>query len=191
MGHKGMIRTAILLIAAASFLAVGVRAQDEPSVADAARRSRQQKQASAKPSSVITDDTLRPAPTTAAAAPSALPADAPATTTEASTQAAESPEQKASETDDEAGQKKRDIAKLKEEIAQKQQQLKFLKSDLALKQDTFYSNPDHQHDADGKTKLDSVKSDIKQAEDELAALQAKLAGLGPAAEAEPAKPSER
>ena len=147
--------------------------------------------ASAKPPSVVTNDTLRPAPTTAAAAPSALPADAPATATEASTQAAESAEQKASETADEAEQKKRDIAKLKEEIAQKQQQLKFLKSDLALKQDTFYSNPDHQHDADGKTKLDSVKSDIKQAEDELAALQAKLAGLGPAAEAEPAPPSER
>ena len=179
MGHKGMIRTAILLIAAASFVALGVRAQDEPSVADAARRSRQQKQASAKPSSVITNDTLRPAPTPAPA-PSALPADAPATSTEDSTEAAESPERKA-ETDDEAEQKKRDVAKLKEEIAQKQQQLKFLKSDLALKQDTFYSNPDHQHDADGKTKLDSVKSDIKQAEDELAALQAKLAGLGPAA----------
>src|SRR6516165_12826224 len=107
MGHKGMIRTAILLIAAASFLAVGVRAQDEPSVADAARRSRQQKQASAKPSSVITNDTLRPAPTTAAAAPSALPAEAPATT-EASTQAAERPERNASETEDEAEQKKRD-----------------------------------------------------------------------------------
>jgi hypothetical protein len=190
MGHKEMIRTTILLIAAASFLALGVRAQSEPSVADAARRSRQQKQASAKPSSVITNDTLRPAPTTAAAAPSALPAEAPATT-EASTQAAERPERNASETEDEAEQKKRDIAKLKEEIAQKQQQLKFLKSDLALKQDTFYSNPDHQHDGDGKTKLDSVKSDIKQAEDELAALQAKLAGLGPAAEAEPAPPSQR
>jgi hypothetical protein len=189
MDHKGMIRTASLLIAAASFLALGVRAQDEPSVADAARRARQQKQASAKPSSVVTNDTLRPAPTPAPA-PSALPADAPATSTEDSAEAAESPERKA-ETDDEAEQKKRDVAKLKEEIAQKQQQLKFLKSDLALKQDTFYSNPDHQHDADGKTKLDSVKSDIKQAEDELAALQAKLAGLGPAAEAEPAPPSER
>ena len=62
MGRKGMIRTAILLIAAATFVALGVRAQDEPSVADAARRSRQQKQAPAKPSSVITNDTLRPAP---------------------------------------------------------------------------------------------------------------------------------
>jgi hypothetical protein len=189
MGHKGIIRIFILFIAAASFVTLGVRAQDEPSVADAARRARQQKQASAKPSSVITDDTLRPAPATAAAAPSALPAEAPAPTAQASTEAAESAERKASETDDEAEQKKRDIAKLKEEIAQKQQQLKFLKSDLALKQDTFYSNPDHQHDADGKNKLDSVKSDIKQAEDELAALQAKISDLGPAAEAKPTPPS--
>ena len=189
MGHKRTIRTSILLIAAASFVTLSVRAQDEPSVADAARRTREQKQASAKPSSVVTNDTLRPAPATAAEAPSVLPAEAPATTTQASTEAAESAERKASETEDEAAQKKRDIAKLKEEIAQKQQQLKFLKSDLALKQDTFYSSPDHQRDADGKNKLDSVKSDVKQAEDELAALQAKLSGLGPAAEAEPTPPS--
>ena len=188
MGHKEIIRTSILLFAAASFVTLGVRAQDEPSVADAARRAREQKQASAKPSSVITNDTLRPAPA-AAAAPSVPPAEASATSTQASTEAAESAEAKASETDDEAEQKKRDIAKLKEEITQKQQQLKFLKSDLALKQDTFYSNPDHPHDADGKNKLDSMKSDIKQAEDELAALQAKLSGLGPAAEAEPKPPS--
>jgi SMC interacting uncharacterized protein involved in chromosome segregation len=137
---------------------------------------------------VITDDTLRPA-AAAPAASSALPSEAPAPTNQASTEAAESAERKASETDDEAEQKKRDTAKLKEEIAQKQQQLKFLKSDLALKQDTFYTNPDHQHDADGKNKLDSVKSDIKQAEDELAALQAKLSGLGPAAEAGSTQPS--
>ena len=190
MGHQGIIRTSIVLFAALSFFTLGVAAQDEPSVADAARRTRQQKQASAKPSSVITNDTLRPAPTTApgTAASAGTPSEssptaaAPAAATQGSMEAAESGEKKpASETDDEAEQKKRDIARLKDEIAQKQQRLKLLKSDLALKQDTFYSNPDYQHDADGKNKLDSARSDIKETEDELAALEAKLAGLGPAA----------
>ena len=199
MGHKGMIRTFILLFAAASFFTLGVAAQDEASVADAARRARQQKQASAKPSSVITNDTLRPAPTTApgTAASAGTPSEssptaaAPAAATQGSMEAAESGEKKpASETDDEAEQKKRDIARLKDEIAQKQQRLKLLKSDLALKQDTFYSNPDHPHDADGKSRLDSMKSDIQQTQEELARLQTKLADLGPQEEPKPAPPSK-
>jgi hypothetical protein len=185
MGHKEMIRTSILLVAAAFFFTLGVRAQDEPSVADAARRAREQKPASAKPSSIITNDTLHPAPPTAAAAPSALPADAPAATAQTTLEATES-----GENDDQAEQEKRESAKLKEEIAQKQQQLKFLKSDLELKQDTFYSNPDHQHDTDGKNKLDSLKSDVKRTQDELAALEAKFAAHGPAAVAEPTAPSK-
>src|SRR3974377_354639 len=76
MGHKGIFRTSILLFAALSFFTLGVAAQDEPSVADAARRARQQKQASAKPSSVITNDTLAPAPNPPASpASSAAPSE--------------------------------------------------------------------------------------------------------------------
>lgn len=190
MGHKGIIRTSILLFAALSFFTLGAAAQDEPSVADAARRARQQKQASAKPSSVITNDTLAPAPA-AAAASSAATADAPTATPQPTAEAPDSGEKKsAAETDDQAEQKKQEVAKLKEEIAQKQEQLRFLKSDFALKQDTFYSNPDHPHDADGKSRLDSMKSDIQQTQEELARLQTKLADLGPQEESKPAPPSK-
>ena len=190
MGHKGIFRTSILLFAALSFFTLGVAAQDEPSVADAARRARQQKQASAKPSSVITNDTLAPAPATAAAS-SAATADVPKATPQPTAEAPDSREKKsAAETDDEAQQKKQEVAKLKEQIAQKQEQLRFLKSDLALKQDSFYSNPDHPHDADGKSRLDSMKSDIQQAQEELARLQTKLADLGPQEESKPAPPSK-
>ena len=91
MGYKGMIRTSILLFAALSFFTLGVAAQDEPSVADAARRARQQKQASAKPSSVITNDTLAPAPATVAGS-SATTADAPTATTEPTAEAPDSRE---------------------------------------------------------------------------------------------------
>lgn len=186
MSCKGMIRTLPLLVAATSFLALHVAAQDQPSVAEAARRARQQKQASAKPSSVITNDTLAPAPA-AAAAPSASGDTAAAT--QAAADAAESAEKKpAATSNDDAEQKKQDIAELKEQMAQKQAQLKFLQSDLALKQDTFYRNPDYQRDTTAKNKLDSLQSDIKQAQDELAALQAKLADLGPQ---DDPKPSQR
>ena len=188
MGYKGMIRTSILLFAALSFFTLGVAAQDEPSVADAARRARQQKQASAKPSSVITNDTLAPAPATAAPS-SAATADAATAAPQPAAEAPDSGEKKSrAETDDEAEQKKQEAAKLKEEIAQKQEQLRFLKSDLALKQDTFYSNPDHPHDADGKSRLDSMKSDIQQTQEELARLQTKLADRRPQEEPKPAPP---
>src|SRR3974390_414176 len=190
MGHKGIFRTSILLFAALSFFTLGVAAQDEPSVADAARRARQQKQASAKPSSVITNDTLAPAPATAAAS-SAATADAPKATPQPTAEAPDSREKKsAAETDDEAQQKKQEVAKLKEQIAQKQEQLRFLKSDLALKQDSFYSNPDHPPDADGTSRLESMKSDIQQAQEELARLQTRLADLGPQEESKPASPSK-
>ena len=188
MGHQGIIRTSIVLFAALSFFTLGVAAQDEPSVADAARRTRQQKQASAKPSSVITNDTLAPAPATAAS-PSAASADAPTATTQTGTEVPDSREKKsAAETDNDAEPKKQEVAKLKEEIAQKQEQLRFLKSDLALKQDTFYSNPNYPHDADGKSRLDSLKSDMEQAQEELARLQTKLADLRPQEEPKPAPP---
>ena len=190
MGHQGIIRTSIVLFAALSFFTLGVAAQDEPSVADAARRTRQQKQASAKPSSVITNDTLAPAPATAASS-SAASADAPTATTQTGTEVPDSREKKsAAETDNDAEPKKQEVAKLKEEIAQKQEQLRFLKSDLALKQDTFYSNPNYPHDADGKSRLDSMKSDIQQTQEELARLQTKLADLGPQEEPKPAPPSK-
>jgi len=201
MGRKGIIRTLTLLVAAASFSAFRVAAQDEPSVADAARRARQQKQASAKPSSVITNDTLAPAPnppaspaSSAAPSESANPAppSAPVDTAgaaEAGKGAGSAESKSAVESDRDAEQKKQDVAKLKDEIARKQEQIKFLQSDLALRQDTFYRNPDYQHDAGGKNKLDSMKTEIQQAQDELAGLQAKLAGLGPQEEPKPAPPS--
>ena len=201
MGRKGIIRTLTLLVAVTSFSAFRVAAQDEPSVADAARRARQQKQASAKPASVITNDTLAPAPNPAAtpaspAAPSEsatpAPPSAPVDTAgaaQASPGAGSAESKSAAESDGDGEQKKQHIAKLKEEIARKQEQIKFLQSDLALKQDTFYRNPDYQHDADGKNKLESMKADIQQAQDELAGLQAKLAGLGPQEEQKPAPPS--
>lgn len=186
MRRKRISRVLTLFLAAASFFALRLPAQDKPSIADAARRARQQKQAASKPAPVITNDTLRPA---AAATGSASPStQASADSTAASPSAASTRQIPAAETEEDAERKKQEIAELKQQIAEKQHALKLLQRDLALKQDTFYSNPDHQHDTDGKSKLDSAQTDIKQIEDDLAALQAKLADLGPEEKTKPARP---
>jgi hypothetical protein len=74
---------AAALIPAASF----AQSQDTQSVADAARRARDQKKPPAKPAKVITDEDLKPAPqagTTTPAAPAATAATASATAAPAS-----------------------------------------------------------------------------------------------------------
>lgn len=180
------------LVLGGSLMAVNLAAQDEPSVVDAARNARQQKQASAKPAPVITNDTLAPAPTPASApAPAATAASsAEASAGSAANSSAESTEKKPSaDADEDPEQKNQEIAELKQQIADKQAEIKLLQRDLGLKQDTFYSNPDYQHDLAGKSKLDSMRTDIKQMKDHLTALQGKLADLGPQQETKPA-PSE-
>jgi len=191
MCRQRMIRTLTLLVAATSFLALRAAPQDQPSVAEAARRARQQKQPSAKPPSVITNETLTPAPGTSAtaSASSTTPSGDTATAAnQAGPDAGSSEKKPAAASNDDAEQEKQDTAKLKEQIAEKQAQVKLLESDFALQQDTFYRNPDYQRDAAGKNKLDSIQSDIKQAQDELAALRAKLRDLGAQDDSKPSKP---
>lgn len=158
--------------------------QQSQSVADAARRARQQKKNIAKSASrVITDDDLdtknfKPGaeglnvgskpkldtqPPSAAAVASAEAADktAAAAATESSRKAGEDP----------------DVAKLKEQIAQVQSQLDLLQRGLALDQDSFYSQPDYSHDTAGKAKLDSAKRQVNDKQQELDALKTRLAAL--------------
>jgi len=184
MCRKRISRVLTLFLAAASLFALRLPAQDKPSIADAARRARQQKQAASKPAPVITNDTLRPAPAPTDTA--AASTEASANSTAASPRAASTEQKPAADTVEDAERKKQEIAELKQQIAEKQEALKFLERDLALKQDTFYSNPDHQHDTNGKNKLDSIETNVKQIEEDIAALKAKLADLGPEEKTKPA-----
>lgn len=81
------MRRLALLLAVFTLGSIPVIAQDAPSVAEAARRSRQQKQDAAKPSPVIDNDVIPPSPlaaapaadaNAAAPAPTGTPADAAA-----------------------------------------------------------------------------------------------------------------
>src|SRR5271157_5503215 len=76
MRHTAIVRTVALILPLACFIALPLAAQDsqDTSVAEAARRAREQKKASAKPATVITNDTLTPAPSSAPATTSAAPA---------------------------------------------------------------------------------------------------------------------
>jgi hypothetical protein len=183
MPGKAFLRSLILVIAAASFFSVRLAAQDAPSVAEAARRTREQKQTAAKPARVVTDDTLTPAPVPSTPAP-----PAPANSTAPSDTAA--PAGKAAESAEDEAKKKEEIETLKQEIANKQQSVNLLQREISLAQDTFYSNPDHDRDKAGKEKLDSMQSDVKQQQADLAGLQAKLADLAPPAETKSTEPSK-
>jgi hypothetical protein len=152
---------------------------DPRSVVEAARRAREQKQAAAKPAKVITDDgvkhvaptrsrPVRRAPATASPASDATGAPAPAGS------ATPGPRDEKSS---------KEVAALKEQIKQGQGNLDLLRREQALQLHTYYSNPDYTHDTAGKSKLDGMKQQIGDKQQELDRLKARLAELGAAPEA--------
>jgi hypothetical protein len=187
----------------------GAQTQDSQnqSVADAARRAREQKKAAAKqPSPVITDDTLKrsapaaqaanepsPAPTSESAPAAApVPAAQPPADSSSAPDANASPlpaEQPAPAA--EAEKKANDsaeLAALKQQLAEEQKGLELLQRELSLQQDTYISNPDHSHDTAGKAKLDAMLQQITGKQQALDALKAQLAALQSAASSAPPTP---
>ena len=182
----------------------GAQTQDSQnqSVADAARRAREQKKAAAKqPAPVITDDTLK------RSAPDAQAANAPspAPSSEAAPVPAKTPADSSSAPDDNAspvpagqpapaGQAEKkakdsaELAALKQQLAEAQKGLELLQRDLSLQQDTYISNPDHSHDIAGKAKLDDALQQITSKQQAVDALKAQLAALQSAASSAPPTP---
>jgi hypothetical protein len=178
-----VLLTATLLPAAAFS-----QSQDTQSVAEAARRARAQKKNSEKPSKVITDDTLdvkKGDVQSATAEQLRIPGtpQAPAQPASNAPSAADQNEKKAS--DDE--KRAKEIAALKEQIKQAHSDLDLAKRDLALQQDTYYSNVDYAHDSAGKAKLDDLKQQVSDKQQELDTLKARLAAKG-GSDANPPKP---
>jgi len=175
-----LLRTLALALVALSAAAVEVAAQDEPSVAEAARRARQQKQESQKPAKIVTNDTLPAAPQTNS---SATPGEsaAPATSAEAPAPAegaAANETKRTADTPEDEEQKKAEIDLLHKQIAAKQDEINTQQAMIALDQNTYYSNPDNSRDSAGKAKLDGEKSDLERMQGEINELKAKLQELG-------------
>jgi predicted RNase H-like nuclease (RuvC/YqgF family) len=194
MRHKIIVRTFPLLLVASSLLSLPLFAQDPdaPSVAEAARRTREQKKAAAKPANVVTDDTLHPAD--ASGTPSVSQPGQPSNVSGANNGMA-SGQSTSAATPEDVEEKKKELDSLKKEIAEKQSEVDLAQRELTLENDSFYSKADFARDKDGKSKLDSMQSDLNAKKDELAQLKAKLADLGgveepktPATSAPPPKP---
>jgi hypothetical protein len=202
MSRRITSRLAIAAIFAAALhpLATLAQSQDSPaqSVAEAARRAREQKKAAARqPAPVITDDTLKPAAPAAQAGnaptPGQSPEAAPAPPAPGAQPAADSsgtpdanaapapagqpaPAANAGDTDQKA-KDSAELAALKQQVADAQKSLELLQRELALQQDTYLSNPDHSHDLAGKAKLDAMLEQITGKQQAVDALKTQLAAL--------------
>jgi len=195
-GKKVCVST--ILLAACLVWMPGAWAQSgqEQSVAEAARKAREQKKTAAKPSTVITNDTLKPAtPATvqnATAAteimPGTTPSSGPATDATAAAASATQPTKESAEA--ELAAKKAKIEALKQQIADKAHEADLQQRALALANESYYSRPDFSKDPDGKAKLDAMQSDVAQKKEELAQLKAKLKDLAPDADQKPAAPPQ-
>jgi hypothetical protein len=164
----------------------GSQAQQEQSVADAARRSREQKKSAAKQAKVINNEDLdleyyKPGQEgynfgarsgSSTAAPSTVAADADQAA--ASTNKDSEPNSKESE---EAAAQDEEIKKLKEQIANAEDQLKWRQRDFALNQDTVYSNPNYTDLQTGKAKLESQQQVINEMQADIDVLKARLTAL--------------
>jgi type I restriction-modification system DNA methylase subunit len=166
-------------------------------IAEAARRSREQAKNATKPSKVITDDDLdkkgvKPgqqgltvdAPAKLETQPPTPDAvSAAAATTSASTDPATAP----------AASDDPEIAQLKDQIADAEKDADLGKRELTLQQDSYWSNPDHEHDTAGKAKVDALQQQISDKQQDIDRLKTRLAAMQelhktPPLTAKPAKP---
>jgi hypothetical protein len=164
------------------------QSQSDQSVADAARRAREQKKTQPKPVKVVTEDDIPARIPASAVQPAAQPGQAATPAPDGSTPAQPAaPAGKPAVPKDAAAKAAQDaeIAALKESIAKAQEDVDVFTRSLALGQDSFLSNPDYAHDTAGKAKLDNLKQQISDKQDALAQLKTKLAALTPPAPAVP------
>jgi hypothetical protein len=189
------LRKLLMVLPAALFAAMTVRPAASPngqsqdqqsssqpqSIADAARKSRETAKNATKPSKVITDDDLdreyiKPgAEGLTVDAPPKLETESPSPGAVAAAIAESSvssdPAAVVAPSDDP------EIAKLKEKIADAEKDAELARRDLALQQDTYYSNPDYVHDTAGKAKLDALQQQINDKQQEIDRLKTRLAAM--------------
>ena len=151
------------------------------SIAEAARKSRQAAKNSSKPSKVITDDDLdkeniKPgAQGLNVGAPAELETQPPSP--DAVAEAAATPSTPPDPATAPAASDDPELARLKDTIADAEKDADLARRDLALQQDTFYSNPDYVHDTGGKAKLAGLQQQINDKQQEIERLKARLAKL--------------
>jgi uncharacterized coiled-coil protein SlyX len=197
--HRAHLRLTFVLAFGATAFAAPSFAQSQTdssqSVAEAARKARERKKTASKENQVITEDTLklRPASSDASGTPpagtvvtsqttdssSAAKLDenskTPAAAATADKSAAAKPDAKSEKSAEK--EKQTHIAeaeKTKQLLMDSEASLDVLKRKLSLDSDSFFSNPDHSRDSDGKAKLDELQSMIGDKQLSVDELKAKL-----------------
>jgi uncharacterized coiled-coil protein SlyX len=155
--------------------------QQTPSVAEAARRAREQKKKSEKPARVISEDTLKPAPgptnppdlqTAKAAEPGAAPPAAAAPAAPATRAAEATPNEKK-----ESAGNATEAASMKTQLEELEKELDLLRRELPLERDNYYSKADYARDTAGKSKLDALQQQLTDKQQDVDALKTRLAAL--------------
>jgi hypothetical protein len=182
---------AVFALAMVAVMAPGARSQSSqdqrptdassPSIAEAARRSREQSKSATKPSRVITDDDLDKKNVKPGA--QGLTVDAPAKlettppTADSIAAAATTPSTPSDAATTPAPSDDPEITKLKEAIAAVEKDADLSRRELALEQDTFLSNADHEHDPAGKAKLAALQQEIDARQQDIDRLKTRLAAM--------------
>jgi enamine deaminase RidA (YjgF/YER057c/UK114 family) len=179
------LRLALAVVLAASLLpAAGfAQSQDTQSVAEAARRAREQKKTTAKPARVITEDDVKPAvqPNPANPASPASASGAPASAASSTATVASATAGGSSTAPDAKDQKdSKEVTELKAQIKQALADLDLVMREKSLENDKYYSNTDYVHDTAGKEKLDELIQQAIDKQQGLERLKAHLAELLPA-----------
>src|SRR5258708_6952068 len=192
------LRLALPVVLAATLLpAAFAQPQDTQSVAEAARHSRGQKKNSVKPVKVITEETLDvkkgdvqsataeqlriPGTPETPAQPAAGAANAQSGGA-AGDASANAPGSKNISDEEKSRSILKQRVALKGKIKDAQSDLDLLQREFQLDQDTFYSSPDYANNTSGKAKLDAMKQQIADKQQELERLKAELAALPAAPE---------
>lgn len=157
--------------------------QQSDSIADAARRSREQKKEQAKPGKVWDNDTMPTKPGTVNVVGQSAPSsdasgNPPAATSQAAGGASESGAAKGSE------KPAKDVKALQASIAAAKDQLQSVKTELDILQrkynldsQMYYGKPNYAADTDGAAKLADEKSQIDAKQQEVDAAQKKVSEL--------------
>jgi hypothetical protein len=182
----------LIAVVAAGLLLTGFAAtalaqsQDDSaqSVAEAARRAREKKKASAKPVKTLTDDDL-PAATAAAPANASTPAN-PAKSDDTAAPVATAKPVDAATAEKAKLEHAANVAALdraKKSLVQFEGELDVMQRKAKLDSDSYYSKPDFSNDPDGKAKLDGEAQDITTKQEDIETLKARIAELQAAVDA--------
>jgi len=181
MSRSILFRTVLVAMLSFALLpAARPQSQESDSVAEAARRAREQKKAKAnKPAKVITDDTFEVKKEDVQSATAEVPKLPGTNAPTSGANAAPAPSGNAANASGAAKDErlKKELADLQERLKTALTDLDLLRRENRLDSDTFYSKPDYGSDAAGKQKLEDEKQRIADKQQEVENMKAKIADL--------------